>query len=248
MKFEKPYVVCATPRTGSSLLCELLKSTGLAGKPWEYFSVEQQQKLGHKWGVSEFREYFDRAIAEGTTPNGVFGFKIMMRDFSEHFTDSLRGIAATEYKTSPEYDLLHHFFPDLRYIWIMRRNKVRQAVSLLKAIQTKVWVKLDNGKEVPQGELHYRYNTIDILMQRIVIFEATWQEYFAHNNIKPLIVYYEDFVNSHQETVTQILRFLEVEASADLPLRQSLKKQADQLSEIWVERFISEKMAAIMDL
>jgi len=29
----RSYVVCATPRSGSTLLCELLKSTGVAGHP-----------------------------------------------------------------------------------------------------------------------------------------------------------------------------------------------------------------------
>ncbi|TFG73034.1 MAG: hypothetical protein E4H27_01520 [Anaerolineales bacterium] len=29
--------MCATPRSGSSLLCESLRNTGLAGKPDPYF-------------------------------------------------------------------------------------------------------------------------------------------------------------------------------------------------------------------
>jgi LPS sulfotransferase NodH len=31
------YLVCATPRTGSNFLCEVLSSTGVAGYPGEYF-------------------------------------------------------------------------------------------------------------------------------------------------------------------------------------------------------------------
>src|SRR4051794_33551393 len=33
------YLVCATPRSGSTLLCEALKSTGVAGVPEEYFEA-----------------------------------------------------------------------------------------------------------------------------------------------------------------------------------------------------------------
>ena len=31
------YLVCATERSGSTLLCELLAGTGVAGRPEEYF-------------------------------------------------------------------------------------------------------------------------------------------------------------------------------------------------------------------
>ena len=31
------YLICSTPRTGSSLLCDALTATGVAGRPEEYF-------------------------------------------------------------------------------------------------------------------------------------------------------------------------------------------------------------------
>ncbi|MCP4417029.1 MAG: hypothetical protein GY805_10425 [Chloroflexi bacterium] len=31
------YLICATPRSGSTLLCEALRNTNLAGNPDEYF-------------------------------------------------------------------------------------------------------------------------------------------------------------------------------------------------------------------
>src|SRR5215207_8545306 len=36
---KRSYLVCATPRSGSTLLCEALKSTGVAGVPAEYFEA-----------------------------------------------------------------------------------------------------------------------------------------------------------------------------------------------------------------
>src|SRR3712207_7962398 len=36
---EKTYFVCTTPRSGSTLLCETLGLTGLAGRPKEYFEA-----------------------------------------------------------------------------------------------------------------------------------------------------------------------------------------------------------------
>ena len=34
------YLICATQRSGSTLLCELLKQTGVAGRPEEYFDAQ----------------------------------------------------------------------------------------------------------------------------------------------------------------------------------------------------------------
>ena len=31
------FLICSTPRSGSTLLCEALRNTGLAGRPEEYF-------------------------------------------------------------------------------------------------------------------------------------------------------------------------------------------------------------------
>ncbi len=48
------YLVCATPRSGSTLLCKLLGQTGVAGHPEEYFEA-----LRHSGLPRRPREYFD---------------------------------------------------------------------------------------------------------------------------------------------------------------------------------------------
>src|SRR4051794_16615313 len=94
------YLVCATERSGSTLLCELLAGTGVAGRPEEFF-----EDLGATGRPRQPREYFEdcgdheilallpplrgplplppfeqrlaAALERGTTPNGVFGSKLM---------------------------------------------------------------------------------------------------------------------------------------------------------------------------
>ena len=39
MRPHSSYIVCATQRSGSTLLCEILKNTYLAGYPEEYFDA-----------------------------------------------------------------------------------------------------------------------------------------------------------------------------------------------------------------
>src|SRR5215212_8214429 len=57
------YFVCATPRSGSTLLCKSLAATCLAGKPEEHF-----ERLRHSGLPREPREYFnavDPALLRG---------------------------------------------------------------------------------------------------------------------------------------------------------------------------------------
>src|SRR4051812_43620376 len=86
-------IVCATQRSGSTLLCELLKATGVAGIPNEYFQHfkatglpdQPRQYLAGLADesvldlspldavVPETSFDFEAVRRAGTTPNGVFG-------------------------------------------------------------------------------------------------------------------------------------------------------------------------------
>ena len=81
------YLVCASPRSGTELLCRGLAATGVAGCPREYFLAEDPAKLpdwrfweegpyaaGHD--VSDKESYLTLVYRLGSTPNGVFGAKI----------------------------------------------------------------------------------------------------------------------------------------------------------------------------
>jgi LPS sulfotransferase NodH len=48
------YLVCATPRSGSTPLCHALDQTGVAGRPEEYFEALRQSGLPRRP-----HEYFD---------------------------------------------------------------------------------------------------------------------------------------------------------------------------------------------
>jgi LPS sulfotransferase NodH len=47
------YFVCATPRTGSSLLLGLLESTGVAGRPQAYFREPDEPLWADRWRSGE---------------------------------------------------------------------------------------------------------------------------------------------------------------------------------------------------
>jgi LPS sulfotransferase NodH len=241
------YVICATPRTGSTLLCEALTNTGLAGEPDEYFAVEMEERLYDKLGVSTFAEYLPRIVEEHTSPNGVFGTKLMMTEFYPYFMNRLRAGQPGGARERTDAELLTEVFPNLHYIWITRRNKVRQAVSLSKAIQTRVWEARINRSKEPLAEPKYRFEGIDLITQRIVIYEAQWQDFFTRNGIKTFNIIYEDFVDTYEETALQILKYIGVEVPPKVNFwKRKMVRQADKLSEEWVERFMRDKSEQIM--
>src|SRR6478609_11187630 len=168
MKPERSYLVCATPRSGSTLVCHALAETGVAGRPEEYFEalrhsgrprrpeeyflgVEDQSirdHLGERavgseptprsplWSRAAYDRYLEWAFEAGTTPNGVFGAKLMWGYFGD-FVSLLRNVPI--YRDVPLAELLPTVFPDLTFVRVVRANKVRQAVSLWKAVQTATW-------------------------------------------------------------------------------------------------------------
>lgn len=263
------YLICATPRSGSTLLCEALTNTGLAGCPKEYFEAlkdtgrprrpqeyfdpsdteittllqdiarldDDHEPPLHPKGEN-YRDYLARVMVEGTTPNGVFGAKVMWEYFDD-FVQHLHSIPEYEGIVAPL--LLPTIFPDLHYIRMTRSDKVRQAISLWKAVQTQAW-KMEEA--LHPHELHHRrklvfhYRAIDYLRQRLVDNEAAWQRHFEHYGIEPMLVVYEDLVASYEETALNILRFLRVPIPPNFAFAERrMKQQADTLSEDWVRRY-----------
>ena len=94
-----------------------------------------------------YDRYLAWALNEGTTPNGVFGAKLMWGYLGD-FAQLLRGIDGLAGLPVPE--LLERVFPDLRYVRITRRDKVRQAVSLWRAVQTQAW-RQEGGRRATRG-------------------------------------------------------------------------------------------------
>ena len=84
------YLICATPRTGSTLLCGLLSDTGIAGEPESYFRLQDERSYAERWSVPvgpggphDYREYARAALAAGSTTNGVFAARVMWGTMEE---------------------------------------------------------------------------------------------------------------------------------------------------------------------
>ena len=270
----RSYLVCATPRSGSTLLCEALEHTGVAGRPREYFealketgvprrpreyfwglrSPEVIRLLPHDaqldregertatWNRDDYALHLSASLREGTTPNGVFGSKLMWSYFDD-FLELMRGIP--RFGGMGDGSLLNAAFPDLHYVFISRSDKVRQAVSLWRALQTWVWRKGEGrGSEepLPTQRAVYSFDAIDHLLDQLRRHEDAWRGFFFRIGQRPLSLFYEDVAGDLEGTVGRVLDELGVERPADLaPARTpTMGRQADELSESWVQNYLED--------
>lgn len=251
------YLVCATPRSGSTLLCEALKATGRAGRPEEYFEAvpstgmprEPRDYLAglddagaHRLiegarpripdysdirGVRRYEEHLARVREWGTTPNGVFGAKVMWA----HLVDLavLTGLA------SP-VEAAAELFGEPRCLWVRREDRVRQAVSLWRAMQTQSW-----RSEAAEREPRYSFAAMRHLARALAADDAAWEHFFAASGLPVLEIGYGELVRDLEGTLDRALDHVGVpHARGDLDCTPPMRRQSDDLSDAWVAAYERE--------
>ncbi len=230
------YLICATPRTGSNFLCELLRAIRVAGRPDDYFWNPPFWR--QRWGVTGFPPYFERILREGTTRNGVFGVK-MMWDYLDTLLPQLATLSGLTDVNPPE--IFATAFPNPRYLRLIRRDKVRQGISFYRALETDLWRSTDSNK-VGAAEPAFDFSAIDRLVQLSVREDQAWHEYFQRYGMRPFTIAYEDLAAAPEDVVLSILEHLGIPLPDGLPpLRWAHQKQADGLTEAWVQQYLALK-------
>ncbi len=245
---QKTYVICATPRCGSHFLGEALASTGLAGHPDEYFQPNpdgtlQNEKgnIASQHGARPLMPFRDFVIDRAQSPNGVAGVSIH-GNYLHQVIENYQTLP--EFEQMNRFELLNALLYNPQFIWIKRRDKVRQAVSWVKAKQSGVWGEFKDGNTIGKGvaQFNYDYFLIDQNINSFYEFEARWQEFFDENNIEPYVVVYEDLTKDIDGAVLKILDFLEIDYSEDIQFAERKhKKQANELSEKWVKKYLRQR-------
>src|SRR5436309_10352394 len=83
---EKPvisYIIASVQRSGTHLLCSILRSTGVAGSPEEYFLSKPGETWEKRRGSPSRAAYVQQVLRQNTTANGVFGIVVMWSYFEQ---------------------------------------------------------------------------------------------------------------------------------------------------------------------
>jgi LPS sulfotransferase NodH len=235
---RRAYVLCATPRSGSTLLCSLLHSSGVAGHPESWFRIPNRPEFAADWGISapdgsfDWPTYLTAAIRAGTSPNQVFGLRLMWNMLGELVTDLGGAPMATQAA------LLARTFGPVQYLYLSRRDLVAQAISRHKAEVSGTW---HLGFE---EALHPKLPTYDASRIAAYLAEAkadhdAWQAWFAANLITPYQLTYESLSAAPQTTALSVLAHLGL--TAPKGVHATNVKMADDISAEWAARFRAER-------
>jgi LPS sulfotransferase NodH len=183
-----------------------------------------------------YREYLNDVLRQGSTANGVFSAKIMWGHLSD-FLSLATGDEST--LSSRRVDsCLQKLFKGLRYIHVVRSDKLRQAISLWRAIQTQRWRK-DAGKPPGKPWRHpvFDFTAIEALRHQIVEHDMMWNRFFSGAGLDPLVVHYEQVVNNPEETYRRIAAYTGIEVQKDQIYNTGMVKQAGPESERWISQY-----------
>ncbi len=242
------YVICTSPRSGSTLLCKLLAATGVAGNPNSYFhgpsvsSWIEDLGLTHNPSASDrelLEVIFRKAIAKGTLNTGVFGLRLQRHSF-EFFIEQLGVLFPGQSKDAARFQAA---FGRTLFVHLTRRDKVAQAVSYVKARQSGLWHAAPDGTELerlsPPREPVYNASEIRTCFEEMTTQDSEWEHWFAATEIDPHRITYEELSAAPTKTLWTMLDGLGLERGVACGVEPGLAKLADGVNQEWAARFRS---------
>ena len=230
LRSKQPFFLATLPRSGAHLLMSLLNSTGEVGHLEERLYPMRSTALTCTDAevLSFFKKVHGLATKGRESPSGHWGTKVDIEDVP--FVERCLGVGDISAQS-------------IKWIWLRRKDKRKQAISLIKAFQTGIWrvdVDDDSDKQklacsdidVSDADLH-QYSLL------FYVLEDAWKAFFKENEIKPHVIYYEDFVEEVTWTsvVAGIFDFLGVPYTSIARVSTSLMKQSAERLPPSYERF-----------
>ena len=225
---RKSYLIASSYRSGSQYLCWQLWETGVLGAPCEYLNPSYEiRTLKQRFNVISHADYIAKLLARRTSKNGVFGTK----EHFHHFQAFIK-----------EYPELLEVLSPVTYIYINRRDRVAQAVSMAKALQTNWWSsRMEEGERPP---LNYDRELIAKCMREVELQDAGWLRWFEARKITPHPLTYEDLTSDTAGVVRSVVELLGVQDDEPERVRvPPARKQSDDTNREWIERYERETRA-----
>ncbi|MEO8363200.1 MAG: Stf0 family sulfotransferase [Ilumatobacteraceae bacterium] len=245
-------VIASVERTGSTLLCSLLRRTGLAGTPVEYLNIQTHNfsRFRQRFGVPKLRRAY-RPIGWLRTRTGRFAWRNISWFEPSSYRQYLETVARVNTTSNGVFGLKMHWnqyerhmldlgltvdFWDVPIKWvrISRQDEIRQAISFVRAAQSSSW----NSNMEVKREPVYDGPAIVEALRRISAENESWQMYFEQHNIRPLHISYEQLTSEMDSTVRLVMEYIGVKLD-EVPAPQT-KRQSDSSTSEWATRFVEE--------
>jgi LPS sulfotransferase NodH len=224
------YAIVSTPRSGSTFLCNALQSTQIAGFPDEHLR-EPSLMLARDCHF-DYLKYLQVLMSYQVTDNGVFGTKLISHFLKEH------------QEINPDFNPGTIFD---KFVYLIRRDKIAQAVSRFVAEKTNIWdiKKYDKDRQEQYQEKLQEIKIEDPQLARVHQFylslieeERYLEKMFNQNKISPLVIEYEDVETDIQGYINKILNYLGVlKDQQSITVNLPDKKLRSQLSETIISKY-----------
>ena len=205
------WAICTVARSGSTWLSQLAASTNRLGYPDEY--LLHWPSWRRQLGLSESLNrdaYLACLVQQRVTPNGVFAIKGSCTELAPFF----------------------ELYPNAACVWLVRENKIEQAVSWHRAHDLGLWT---------HGSPPAAACDLDRALERSLWFydeiarrDAQWQKFFVAHRIDPLVLTYEAVCRDPLAAVRRMATFLGIDAQTidrvDSPLRVQRSGESEELS------------------
>lgn len=229
-------IVAATHRSGSYHLCDLLSKFADIPLPEEHFNFDllyTRSRLGFS-DEAPVREVMAALREEISSDQGIFTMKAMWGAFSRIFRTLAR---ESDGDPAAWQALPMELFPGARFIFIRRRDKVRQAVSFYKASLTGVWRHESAEKRYPPEFLVYDYLKILKHLRTIEADERGWEAFLTSKGLPYKEVWYEDFVKDRLSGLREICDFLEIPPRMDHVPDVRFVRAPDDINSKWASLY-----------
>ncbi len=233
-------VICATQRSGSTLLGRGLGLTGLVGEPEEYLNPVLRPQLTEQWGcASDLDSYIAAVHAHTTTPDGLFAVKVHWSTLVGLRTEAGAGTDDPfRYETASAF--VEQLFPRPTFIRIIRLDLDAQAVSLLRAVDSGVWELRTDSPPPEDLRPKYNYARLDHYRRQMELGELCWERLIRSRGVDPLVVTYEELLSDYAGTIAALAR--QIVPGAEVVVQQPYNvQQRDEWSLEFVERFRRER-------
>ncbi|TXH66875.1 MAG: hypothetical protein E6Q85_09820 [Thiothrix sp.] len=259
-------VICATQRSGSTMLCKELEATTVLGRPQEIYINPQVTNL------HEAQSFIKKIMQKCQSSNEVFAVKIMqsqwtkvnsVHSFEKYKSFFLESLFKKYCRRKPIDEILfnqvnhfYEFYKDATWIFLRRRDCLYQAISREMAHQTRVChilntndveknagigqrtsININESSNYNQKAI-YKAENIQRRIQEIKNEEIAWLYFFENYRLKPIELFYEDIVDDKL-----YLQTIATKVGVSLPRQLNtipLVKVRNVLNDEWAERFRNE--------
>ncbi|MBV1703750.1 MAG: sulfotransferase domain-containing protein [Hyphomicrobiales bacterium] len=213
-------VLLATPRSGSTWLCELLDSTGEIGFPQEYINGENVALFNNTVQSNNERDYLNGCCWNFATENNIFVIKTTVGD-------ALR---------LEEIDFFEYFYQS-SFIIIRRKNIIAQAVSMYVALTRGVFhvqsPDLLINEEERDAILDASNSSVNSAIKQwvchILNYELTTEIQIMARDITPIRIDYESLIDEPRRAVEKIARSMPIRLKRNVPITGRTIKLAENV-------------------